>query len=104
MTDKYSRRKFLAVAGSAAAMDVMAKTVSAEQGRKTKNIKIIGVSCSPRKGKTTAAALKICLDAAGGVDKNIRKELIKLAGLNISVFDPGDVKAKHGDFTGLLPV
>ncbi|OHB62067.1 MAG: hypothetical protein A2167_03545 [Planctomycetes bacterium RBG_13_46_10] len=67
-------------------------------------MKIIGVSCSPRKGKTTAAALKICLDAAGGVDKNISTELIELAGLNISVFDPGDVKATQGDFTGLIPV
>jgi multimeric flavodoxin WrbA len=44
----------------------------------------VAVSCSPRKGKTTAAGLQICLDAAKAVDPDgIEVELIELAGLSI---------------------
>lgn len=66
-------------------------------------IKIIGVSCSPRKGKTTATALGICLEAAKAVNPSVATELIELAGRNIGVFDPADPKATQGDFVELIP-
>ncbi|MBN1420649.1 MAG: flavodoxin family protein [Planctomycetes bacterium] len=46
-------------------------------------MKIIGVATSPRKGKTTAESLKICLEAAKAVAPGIETELIELAGLSI---------------------
>ncbi len=68
-----------------------------------KAVKIVGVSCSPRKGKTTAAALSICLEAAKAVP-GVATELIELAGRNIGVFDPADPKASQGGFADLIPV
>jgi multimeric flavodoxin WrbA len=69
-------------------------------------IKILGVCCSPRKGKTTAAALRICLDAVKATDGRIEVELIELAGLRI----PGEVAAgvalepgERDDFPALVP-
>jgi len=49
-----------------------------------KTIRILGVSCSPREGKTTAASIKAALDAAGKVDARIQTELIDLGGMEIS--------------------
>ena len=49
-------------------------------------IKIIGVCGSPRKGKTTATALQVCLDAAKAVADNIEIELIELAGEDAAAF------------------
>ena len=70
----------------------------------TSSASAVGVSCSPRKGKTTASALKICLDAARAVDPAVATELIELAGRNIGVFDPSDPKATQGGFTELVPI
>ncbi|MBE3070352.1 MAG: flavodoxin family protein [Planctomycetes bacterium] len=61
-------------------------------------VKIIGLSTSPRKGKTTAAALQVCLEAAKAVGPNVEVELIELAGMGIGVFDPGNPDAGAGDF------
>jgi multimeric flavodoxin WrbA len=47
-------------------------------------VKIIGVACSPRKDRTTAAALRVCLDAAKGFGSEIETEMIDLAGLKIN--------------------
>jgi multimeric flavodoxin WrbA len=44
---------------------------------------IVGVSCSPRKGKTTAEALGVCLEAARAVAPEVKTELLELAGLDI---------------------
>ena len=80
--------------------DVLSQTPS------TRSIKILGVCCSPRKGKTTTAALRVCLDAAKAVDGRIEVELIELAGLKI----PGEVAAgialapgERDDFPSLVP-
>jgi multimeric flavodoxin WrbA len=96
------RRKFLAttlVAGTA-----VSATSTAATAQDRKAVKIVGVSCSPRKGKTTAAALSICLEAAKAVDSSVTTELIELAGRNIGVFDPADPKATQGGFADLIPV
>lgn len=95
-----NRREFLTTTLAAGATT---STVSAAaQGAKT--VKIIGLSCSPRKRKTTAAALSICLEAAKAVDPRVTTELIELAGRNIGVYDPADPKAVQGGFAELIPV
>jgi multimeric flavodoxin WrbA len=68
---------------------VLAAVAGQAWAGEAKGIKIIAVSCSPRPGKTTAAALQACLDAAKAVDPSIEVELIELAGLSI----PGQVAA-----------
>ncbi len=92
MPSKVSRRRFLGSTGTAALLG--AGTVVAAGPEEAKvaalsPVKILGICCSPRKGKTTAAALRICLDAAKASDKRIEVELIELAGLRI----PGEVAA-----------
>jgi multimeric flavodoxin WrbA len=76
------RRKFLATTLAAGATGSMASRAAAAQEDKT--IRIVGISCSPRKGKTTATAIRVALDAARGVDPRIKTELIDLGGLQIS--------------------
>jgi len=51
-------------------------------------VKILGVSCSPRRGMTTAKAVQAALDAAKAVDARIQTELIDLGGLNIAPWSP----------------
>ncbi len=46
-------------------------------------MKIVGVSCSPRKGKTTAEALGVCLEFAQSAAPGVETELVELAGLEI---------------------
>jgi multimeric flavodoxin WrbA len=63
----------------------MAAAAEPSAGQK---VKIVAISCSPRPGKTTAAALKVALEAAAKAGANVETELIELAGLNIPAFDP----------------
>jgi len=46
-------------------------------------MKILGISCSPRKAQTTYTALDVCLTSARSVDSSIDTQLIELAGLDI---------------------
>jgi len=46
-------------------------------------MKILGICCSPRKGKTTFKAMEVCLAAAREVDEKIDTELIDLADMKI---------------------
>jgi multimeric flavodoxin WrbA len=96
-----NRREFLTTTLAAGATP---STVSAAATQNGKTVKIVGVSCSPRKGKTTAAGLQICLDAARVVSPAITTELIELAGRNIGIYDPADPKAVQGGFADLIPV
>jgi multimeric flavodoxin WrbA len=76
------RRKFLATtltAGTAASL-----TPTARAAQQDRAIRIVGVSCSPRKGKTTATAIRVALEAAKTVDPRIKTELIDLGGLQIA--------------------
>ena len=82
--------------------------MAAAVGKKSKpnKLKIIGVCCSPRKGKTTAASLKVCLAAAGQVDAKIETELIELAGMAIPGKPAAGVPLDAGekdDFGALVP-
>ena len=79
-----TRRDF--VRNSVAAGATAATVVGAADGATARDgqIKILGISCSPRKGKTTAASLGVCLQAAQEVSDRIETELIELAGLKIN--------------------
>lgn len=81
---KNSRRNFLSVAGGTVAAAVVASTAAQAQEAavKPKGIKIIAISCSTRKGKTTAAGLTVALESAKNVSPDIEVELIEIAGMN----------------------
>ncbi len=96
-----NRREFLAT--SLAVTGTTGSAASAAVAQDKKMIKILGISCSPRKGKTTAAALTICLEAAQAVP-GVTTELIELAGRNIGVYDPANAKAAQSGFADLIPV
>ena len=84
-------------------------TAAAEEPRKAAKggpIKIIGVCCSPRKGKTTAGSLKVCLEAVAAVKPGIEVELIELAGMKIDGALAAGVPLEPGqkdDFPALVP-
>jgi multimeric flavodoxin WrbA len=88
MSSNWTRRTFLGAAGIAIPGFIRGGTV-----RPTplmgNLVKILGISCSPRKGKSTAAALRVCLEAARQVGPDIEVELIDLGGLKIN----GDLAA-----------
>ena len=81
MTDT-TRRSLLGAAGAATLAAVASRSAFAQAAGA--RVRIIAVSCSPRKGKTTAAALTVCLEAARSVSDRIDTELIELAGLRIA--------------------
>ena len=101
MERNLSRREIMAAVGAAAAAGVAGQTIAAEPAAPAVGkVKIIGVACSPRKGKTTAEGLKLALDAAAKVAPSIEAELIELAGMDIPVFAPGK---GAGDFVKIAP-
>jgi multimeric flavodoxin WrbA len=77
-----SRREVLAAA-------TVVLPAAAAQTRAGAKLKIIGVSCSARKDKTTAAAVKACLEAAKSANPAIEIEFIDLGGLQMQ----GDLAA-----------
>lgn len=99
MKRNVTRRNFLATAG-AAALAATSTTALGAAAEDSKALKILGVSCSPRKGMTTAKAVQAALDAAKAVDPRIQTELIDLGGLNIAPWSPAP---PADDMTGLLP-
>jgi multimeric flavodoxin WrbA len=102
-----TRRRFLGTAGIAL-MGSAATTVAAETSTKATAgpIKVLAISGSLRKGKTTAAALQVCLDAAKAVAPQIEVELIELAGLKIDASVAAGIELPPGerdDFAPLVP-
>jgi len=95
------RRKFLStgIAGTAvfASISSVADTTADSNA-----VRIVGVSCSPREGKTTATSVKAALDAAKTVDPRIKTELLDLGGMKISGFC-GAANLPKDDFDGILP-
>jgi multimeric flavodoxin WrbA len=78
---KMNRRNFLTKGLVATTAFASASSAGAA---KSKSVKIMGVSCSPRQSKTTATAVKTALDAAKTVDPRIKTELLDLGGLEIT--------------------
>ncbi len=102
MNEDSTRREFIGgTAGAALAgalgMETMGRSAQASAGTA---LKILGISCSPRKGMTTAKATQVALDAARGVDGRIEIELLDLGGMNIAGWSP---KPPDDDFTAVLP-
>jgi multimeric flavodoxin WrbA len=84
-----SRRRFLGVLGASTAGGLAASRAWSQAPAAGKPLKLVGVACSPRKGKTTAAAVRTALAAAKEAYPELEVELIDLAGLKI----PGEVAA-----------
>lgn len=104
MERRIGRREVIGAAGAAAVIGAMSSSAFA-QGEAAKR-KIIGISCSPRKGKTTAAALDVCLKAARNASPDIDTELIELAGLSIPAQLVAGQPLREGevdDFPELVP-
>jgi multimeric flavodoxin WrbA len=104
MTSRVTRRAFLGAATAAAAgTGASAAATSAPEGAGA--LKIVGVACSHRKGKTTMAALQIALAAAKAADPGIAVEAIELAGLDIRGYIPPEQGGNpKDDFDKLVPV
>lgn len=82
------RRTFLLhsmAAGGAAALASAAQTSEPSKEK----IRIIGISGSPRKGKTTSNAVQIVLEAAAGVSGRIQTQLIDLGEMSLSGWKGG---------------
>ena len=77
------RRNFLTT-GIAATTAFASTGKTQDKAANDKNVRIVGVSCSPREGKTTATSVKVALDAAKTVNPRIHTELIDLGGLDIA--------------------
>jgi len=104
----FTRRDFVktSVAAGAAAATVVTPAAAQPAASSVATMKIIAISCSPRKGKSTATALGVCLQAAKEVSPKIETELIELAGLNINGSVAAGIPLPPGqqdDFPKLVP-
>lgn len=99
MNHEMGRRGFLGVAAGTVLAARNAGAADAAGPAAGTKARVIAISCSPRKGKTTAAALQVCLDAIRAANPQIETELVDLAGLSIPVFNPASPGG--GDFAGL---
>ena len=95
MSRKIERRELIGAASAAVAISAIGAGASGQEG--TAQRKIVGISCSPRNGKTTAAAVQVCLEAAKEQDPNLQVELIELADLSIPGYLAAGVPLKPGD-------
>ena len=80
MKDNVSRRHFITAAAAAASATMIPTVAHATPGK----VLILGISGSPRKGKTTSVAIQEALKAAATVDSKIETELIDLGGMEIA--------------------
>ena len=89
------RRVFLnsSLAAGASVVGIGSQVLAAEG----KKITILGISCSPRRGMTTATGVKVALEAAEAVGSNITTELIDLGGITFSGWT-GSSSASQDDF------
>lgn len=81
MQEGIGRRELIAGAGALALASVLSGRGLAQEDNAKK--KIVAINGSPRKGKTTAAALGLCLAAAREQNPKLETELIELADLSI---------------------
>lgn len=95
------RRTFIKTVGAAAVIG-MAGTAMAQNNAKKL---LLGISCSPRSGKTTAAAIQVALDAAAGSNPHIETKLLDLGGKTIAGWAPPSTSPRQeDDFDALLPL
>ena len=95
------RRNFL-TAGIAATTVLASTGQTPAKAENDRNVRIVGVSCSPRKGKTTATSVNVALEAAKAVDPHIKIHLLDLGGMEISGWaggaKPTDIALPKDDF------
>lgn len=104
MDRQWTRRELLGMAGAAWAVGTTAAARGAHAPG-TKPLKILAISGSPRKGKTTATALRVCLEAAQAVDpQSIQVELIELAGLKLPLEPALDMPLEPGQRDDFPPL
>lgn len=99
MKNHVTRRSFLA-SSSVAALAAATPAAAAADAGSGQSLKILGVSCSPRRGMTTARAVQAALDAAKAVHARIQTEFIDLGGLSIAAWSP---QPPEDDMKGILP-
>lgn len=109
MPDNITRRDLLRTAGLTATAGLAATTALAADQNASNDSKllIVGVSGSPRKGKTTATAIKVALEAAEATHPLIETKLIDLGGLAILGSDGSSSAAPmdvNDDFDTILPI
>lgn len=103
------RRSFLTNGLSAATAATLGTgvAIAAEPAKADKRITILGIACSARKGKTTATAVQVALDAAKAVDPRIDIDLIDLGDMTITGWTgasakPTDIPKIMDDFEFLV--
>ncbi len=104
-----SRRRFLQATGwTAAGAGLAAPAVAMAESANTaseQKIKILGIACSPRKGKTTAQAVQVALESAKAVAPDrIDVELIELADLEIPGYVAAGLPLKEGQRDDFPPL
>lgn len=100
MKKKVTRRTFLSASGAVAMTTAAGGAIAAEPMVQERPLKLLGISCSPRKGMSTAKAVQAALDAARAVSPRLQTELIDLGGLSIAPWSP---KPPEDDMAGILP-
>lgn len=77
-----NRRTFLnsGLAAGAAVAGIGSQGLAADDTK----VKVLGISCSPRKGMTTATGVEAALEAAEATGSNVHTELIDLGGITFS--------------------
>lgn len=109
MSEKLTRRTMLSTIGLAAGSGILSGAAAGQvsDNEPDDTILIVGVSGSPRRGKTTATAVGVALEAARGVHPSIRTELLDLGGKAIFGSDgtssSTDLNASD-DFAEMLPL
>lgn len=83
------RRTFLANSVLAGGASALGAVHAAQAAGTDEKIRIVGISCSPRKGKTTAVAVRTALEAAQTVSPRIQTQLIDLGGMTIGGWQGG---------------
>ena len=76
------RRNFLA--SGLVATTAFASYAQSSNKEESSLVKILGIACSSRKGKTTAKAVEVALEVAKTISPRIEVQLIDLGGLKIS--------------------
>ncbi len=97
------RRNFLAKSFAAGGAAALGSEAHAETNANDK-IRIVGISCSPRKDMTTSTSVKTALDAAKKIDDRIITELIDLGGMDISGWAGGAVPGLVAEIMDDFPI
>lgn len=89
MSESVNRRAFLNASAAVAAGLTTSSALAADSRAVQGKLLIVGVSCSPRQGKTTSQSVQIALDAAAAVSDRIETRLIDLGGMQVGGWQGG---------------